>query len=231
MSSPSVQAIHSSDPSIPVTSDPSIRVVKKTSRWLQFALIFLVFFALAALVLTIVLFIRETNANKQDAASQEAQAREIKRINANPLQSDRDPAAEIAEDDDAIFFSLFSTPAGADVYRGDTYFGTTPINQKKIQKTDESSDFVIVLDGYELMRRNISLKDSFSDSVTLEKIVVQAAAPVHAPKQEEDAVTQNKAVIVTAPDPSPAKKSGKKKKGSAGKDAAVPVDMGIALPD
>lgn len=226
MSSPSVQAINSSDPNIPVTSDPSIRAVKKNSKWLQFTLIILVLFALTALVLTIVLFINETNTNKQDAATQEALAREIKRINANPIQSDEDNTVEAVEDEGKIFFSLFSTPAGADVYQNDTFIGTTPINQKKLVKTDVQTDFIIALDGYELVRKTVSLNDNFSDTVTLNKIVVQAAAPV---QKQDDVVTQNKAVIVTTP--TPAKTTSSKKKDKAKKQAAAPMDMGIAIPD
>ncbi len=231
MTSPSVQAIISSDPNIPTTSEPSIKAVKKSSKWLQIMMSILVLFALAALLLTIILFIKETESIKHDAELQEALALEIRRVNAIQMQSDDETTAEIIDDDAKIFLSLFSTPAGADVYKDGLFLGTTPIDQRKINKSDSNAEFVFVMEGYEIERKTISLSENSSAAITLEKIITQQPTVAHA-QQNDDAVTQNKGVILTATTAETPKKStkkGKSKKPTTNNPA--PVAMDIEIPD
>lgn len=163
---------YGSDPAILNTSDPSINAMPRTSKMGQIGIIILVAFGLVCLALTFYLFIKKTSENKTEAAMMEAQAKEIKHINAQTI---RDEEAEAKDKDDTdiedgfVSFSMFTNPQGAEVYENSKFIGTTPIDMKKMPKNDDPSQFIIFLDGYEIVRKEIRLSENFSDNTDLVK--------------------------------------------------------------
>ncbi|MBQ9244622.1 MAG: hypothetical protein IJ165_15590 [Proteobacteria bacterium] len=243
--SSNVQQVMTSDPSIPVVSDPSIRAVKTNSKLIHILLIIFVLFAVIAIAFSVFLLMKQGRENEEAAARLKSAAEEVKRINAQNYRSE----AALVNDDDTegaddhfMFFSLFSTPPGADVYRDGLFLGSTPIEQKKVLKSDEASEFVVVLDGYTIERRTIPMNENFSDAVTLEKKIPLGVAGAGVKRQEEapapengDAVVANRAVLInTAETEEPADNKPKKPSKGSKKDSPQKqpvVDSGIVLPD
>ena len=176
MNTPSSQKVIVSSPSIH-TLEPSIRFIQKTSRTQQLILISLVVVALIVLALCIFLFIDKTDKNKAEVSKQEAMAKEVKHINAQSVHSLDAEIVDPLEDDAYISFNLYTTPSGAAVYQNGIFLGTTPIEQKKLPKSEDDTQIrlVIALEGYRTERQTIHLSDDYSDAVELEKIVVAAA--------------------------------------------------------
>ena len=246
--SSNVQPVMTSDPSIPSVSDPSIRVEKSSSKSIHMLLIFFVLVAVVAIGVSVFLIMTQMKQNEENAARLKNAAEETKRINAQSYRSEEMLAADdgVTEsaDDNFMFLSLFTTPPGADVYKDGLFLGNTPIDQKRILKSDVMSDLVVVMDGYQIERRSISMSENFSDALTLEKKVIPiAGAPVKrpeepAPAENGDAVVANRAVLINTAEPEadkPAdtgKKGGKTGKSGTKKPTPAPAaDTGIVLPD
>lgn len=244
--SSNVQQVMTSDPSIPAVSDPSIRAVKTNSKLIHILLMIFVLFAVIAIAFSVFLLMKQGRDNEEAAARMKNAAEEVKRINAQNYRSEEalvNDADTEGTDDHFMFFSLFSTPPGADVYRDGLFLGSTPIEQKKILKADEASEFVVVLDGYMIERRTIPMNENFSDAVTLEKKMPLGMAGAVVKRQEEepapgnngDAVVANRAVLINTAEPekpadSKPKKASKGSKKDTSKKQPV-VDTGIVLPD
>ena len=158
----------------------------------------------------------------------EAQAAELKHIIPQSMTLDE----ELTEDQNkpkgkTISFSLFTTPAGADVYLDSNFIGKTPIDMIQMDKSQDEHKLIISLEGYDITRQNITFNDNYSDFITLnEKVVAQVKTNDNQDGALSDTVFQNKGVIVN-------QQVAKNKKGSKGKkdSAAAPVVTGIALPD
>jgi len=167
--------------------------------------------------------INTAKSQKASVVEEEAKALEIRRVNAQPIKALDEFVADedAASDEGVIYFSLFSTPSGAEVYRDGIYVGTTPIEQMKLKRVDEASKFIVALEGYELGRRTFRLDETFSERVVLEERVVVAArvaAPVVASDSSKpsSSVTSNNAVVIS--------NTGKNKQGTATNDAVVLPD-------
>lgn len=249
--SSNVQPVMTSDPSIPSVSDPSIRAVKSSSKSIHILLIFFVLVAVVAIGVSVFLIMTQMKQNEDNAIRLKAAAEETKRINAQSYRSEEmlvaDDGVTESADDNFMFLSLFTTPPGADVYKDGLFLGNTPIDQKKILKSDTTADLVVVLDGYLIERRSISMSENFSDAVTLEKKLIPiAGAPVrrqeeNVPEENGDAVVANRAVLINTAEPEAADAADANKKGGKGgkggktgpkKPTPAPtVDSGIVLPD
>ncbi|MCL2325604.1 MAG: PEGA domain-containing protein [Proteobacteria bacterium] len=222
MTSSSVKSLQTSDPSIRVwSSEPSISTVRRRSRALPVVVIVVVVLTLGMVGLGVVHVVNTAKSQKASVAEEEAKAREIRRVNAQPIKTLDEfvVAGDTVADEGVIYFSLFSTPSGAEVYRDGIYVGTTPIEQMKLKRVDEASKFVVALEGYELGRRTIRLDETFSERVVLEERVVAVAAPVAASAtadspRSSSSVTSNNAVVV-----------------NRGQGTATNNDNAIVLPD
>lgn len=112
---------------------------------------------------------------EEKAAAEEA-ALEVRKavlepevINAQQDQTDSD------ETEDTVNFTLDSNPSGADVYDNGMFLGITPIDQRSMLRSKDAHHLVIILDGYQIGRRDITLETDWSDTVTLEEIIVETA--------------------------------------------------------
>ncbi|MBR4984969.1 MAG: PEGA domain-containing protein [Proteobacteria bacterium] len=236
-----VQPVMTSDPSIPAVSDPSIRAVKTNSKLIHVLLIFLVLVAVVAIGVSVFLLMNQVRQNEDNAARQKEAAAALKRINAQSYRSEDalvDDSESENTDDHFMFFSIYSTPTGADVYRNGVYIGITPIEQKRMLKSDDMADLLVVLDGYTIERRSFPMSENFSDAVTLEKKVTAVGAPVRRQDdadQAGDGVVANRAVVIGSADHDGAAKGSKGgkggKSGKGGTKKTAVVDTGIVLPD
>ena len=223
----------SNNTSVPTTSTPSmqaLRAVNSSTKMANIFLALLVFSGLGALVLSFVKLYDTKEKDMEKVLAEEKEAQVPKRINAQVVhgndyifraQNNNDEG----KDEEKIDFSLFTIPSGADVYRDGIYIGTTPIDQKKLVRSDNESAFAVLLEGYEVERINIQLDESYSNALTLTKsAVVVAPLPSAAPKPVADGVVANKAVVIT--DTAGAQKQhkgkGKKEKESSINDFVLP---------
>ncbi len=235
VSSPALAAV--SNPALAaVVSNPALAVIaeqnaiesRKASHWVHLMLVGLVLVALVALGYSVFLFLSKTEANRIKAEEIQRHADETMWVNAKAFRLD-DVQNEETNDDNLMFFSLFSDPPGADVYQNGSYIGMTPIEQRKMLKESDSADILLVLDGYEIARRTVPMSENFSDVVELKKVVIQQPTMAAMPKDEGGeslGVVENKAVIINTAKNKKTTKTNKK-----GKDAAAPAVMDIALPD
>ncbi len=240
VSNPSISAV--SNPAVAVVSNPALAAIveqnaiesRKASHWVHLMLVGLVLVALVALGYSVFLFLSRTEANRVKAEETQRHANEVKWVNAQTFRLD-DVENEETNDDNLMFFSLFSDPPGADVYQNGFYIGMTPIEQRKMPKESDSADILLVMDGYEIARRIVPMSENFSDVVELKKVVIQqptmaAAAPKNE-AEESLGVVENKAVIInTARVPGKNNKKTSKNNKKSKDTAAAPV-MDIALPD
>ena len=239
VSNPSISAV--SNPAVAVVSNPALAAIveqnaiesRKASHWVHLMLVGLVLVALVALGYSVFLFLSRTEANRVKAEETQRHANEVKWVNAQTFRLD-DVENEETNDDNLMFFSLFSDPPGADVYQNGFYIGMTPIEQRKMPKESDSADILLVMDGYEIARRIVPMSENFSDVVELKKVVIQQPTMAAAPKNEAEeslGVVENKAVIInTARVPGKNNKKTSKNNKKSKDTAAAPV-MDIALPD
>ncbi|MBO5753525.1 MAG: hypothetical protein J6S69_07525 [Proteobacteria bacterium] len=109
--------------------------------------------------------------------------------------------------------------------------GDTPINEKKLKKSNENIELVMVKEDHEVARRLIKLVDEiYSDTLTLAPKIIEQA-PSHHKAVAKEGVVANKAVVITQPAPTQKKKTTAAKKNSASAQAPAQDDMGIVLPD
>ncbi|MBO4350294.1 MAG: PEGA domain-containing protein [Proteobacteria bacterium] len=224
MSNPSVPSLQLSDPSLQISSDPSLKAMRSNSKILQVALIFLTICAVGALIWTGYLFNQKRQEVKTAAAKEEEAAWMIKPINVQPVSINM-YAMQQSDEEPYMHFSLFTTPPGADVYRDGVFLGTTPIEQYKFPKENKSSNIIIVRDGYEIARKTVSMAENFSVAVQLREVAVQAKTK--APEVKEG-VTVNQAIMITTQE---SKTNKKGKKGGGKKAESAPEVSDIVLPD
>jgi len=232
MSNASAQPITTSNPNILVTSDPSIQADKKNSRIQHILLILLVLLSLAALGVAIVAALGKIEQNKIEVDKIQAEANATKHITPTVIVK-REEVVEQKEDDSFLMFTLRTSPAGADVYQDGLFIGSTPIENKKMKKSSEPSQFIISLSGYELERKSFALDDSYSGSefITLTKEAVRqvAANPTGSGAQNNAGdVMANDAVVITTTQQGNAPVHHRKKDNKA--NSPAPVDTGIVLP-
>ncbi len=224
------QPITASNPNVLVTSDPSIQADKKNSKLLHILLILLVCISLVALGISIVIALNKIEQYKADADKAQAEANATKHVTPTAVVKNVE-VVEQKEDDNFLMFTLRSSPAGADVYQDGLFIGKTPIENKKMKKSSEPSQFVIALSGYELERKSFALDDTYSGSefITLTKEVVRqvAANPATSAAQNNggEVMANDAVVITTTHGNAPARH---KKDHKANNPA--PVDTGIVLP-
>ncbi len=157
--------------------------VNNPSKMMTGITIALALFGAAALALAVYLYKDKTEKTIADPEQQEAIAKEVRHINAQLVRTN-EPEEEIAEapvEDKTILVNMFSVPTGADVFYSDgTYFGTTPIELKKIPKKAADETFIVSLDGYFVQKKTLNLNKNIQDTTELEKVpeVVVAPKPV-----------------------------------------------------
>ena len=225
MSTSSHPSMQMSDPSVPVTSVPSLRTMRRKSRILQVTLILFAVLAVVALVFTGVLFKEKKREAKESAVREQEAAWTPKRLNVQAV-SMNEFDREAGKDETLMHFSLFTTPAGAEVYRDGVFMGNTPIEEMTFPKENKSSNIVIVHPGYEITRKTVSMSENFSVAVQLREQTVQQAK-TKAPKAEEG-VTANQAIMITTQENDSSKKG--KKNGKKAESEQAPAND-IVLPD
>ena len=244
-----ISTSQSSDPAlVMMTSNPSLVAVnaigtgRGNKRILKIISVILAIFAVAALLLSIGIYKSQKNEMLKAKELAEKAATEIKHITPQsytPETVAQKETEERTKDDNLVFFSLFTTPPGAEVYANNIFIGTTPIEQRRMKKSDESLKILISLQGYQIVRKTIPLSDNFSDAMTLNEIVVANAATKtdsasNAPVMTEE-ISENKGFDVTQHINNGSKTKGKgKTKGDNNKDNTTDVtDVvdGIVLPD
>lgn len=228
MTTSSHPSLQMSDPSMAVTSVPSLRTMRRRSRILQVILIVLAIAAVGALVYTGMLFKEKKREAKEAAVREQEAAWTPKRLNVQAVSMNESDSGS-GTDESVMHFSLFTTPAGADVYRDGVFMGTTPIEQVAFPKENKSSDIVIVHPGYEIARKTVSMSENFSVAVQLKEQAVQPSRAAKTTKPAEEGVTANRGIMITTQDGEPAikkdRKSGKKN------EPAPAAASDIVLPD
>jgi serine/threonine-protein kinase len=84
------------------------------------------------------------------------------------------PAARSAE----VAVKLTSTPPGASVYQGDSYYGTTPVD---LRLSRDLHVLTFKLDGYAPVSRNLALATLADDRITMEVALEPMAAKTAPP--------------------------------------------------
>ena len=220
------QSLRTSDPAIIHFSEPSIRTLQRSANIMKFIFVILAFFSVGALLLGAGLYRMQKTKYLNEKEQAEAQAAELKHIIPQSLTLDEELEVNtIKPETKTVFFSLFTTPPGADVYVDSRFVGTTPIERVQMDKSSDTHKLIISLEGYNIDRKNITFSDDYSELITLsEKVIAQAKTADGTQETAiSDTVFENKGVIINQP----AKKSKKDHKDSA----AAPVDTGIVLPD
>lgn len=228
-----------SNPSI-LLSDPGIQAINKKNRIFVHSLLFVLVCVSIAVFVVGALKLRERQ--ETDAEKRRIQASKVEVIIPEEIENETQMAldAGIAESadldvDDDIFVYLSTKPGGADIYLDGMYIGATEeqtVFEKRLTRSDERSNVVLVLDGYLPKRSAFTRNGDFSDTFDLEPIPVERPQTAPAPvvkKASTDDITTNKAMVVGVPTQKPAKK-----RSSSGKKAAQPVvaaEPDIVLPD
>lgn len=196
----------------------SISVVRRSSsKAFLIGIASLLAVTLVVLAVGVVYILNEAKAQKVVKAQKEQDAKAVKFVNAQLTRQLEDFGAGIEAEETTILMNLFTTPEGADVYEEGVFIGKTPIEDKKYDKSLENHDLVIVLDGYEIERRQLDLEVNFSETIELSPEVVDVpkvhvSAPVAAEKPQEGGIVANQARVVGASsDGGEAKKKTKKK--------------------
>lgn len=227
MSNPAVPSVNVSQPSLTAMNKSSRRSQKIANT----CLVLLVIVGLLGLAASTYLFINKMNQNKIDTEKEQLEAHAVQRLAVTrAIVEDVLNPSDSEDENNMVILSLYSKPSGASVYFDGFYVGETPINEKKMLKSNDSIDVVMFKEDHEVARRKIPLtEETYSDTLTLVKIVEQAPAVQKTVVQE--GVVANKAVVIM--DTQKAKPKAKKTGSSKKKDAAAPesVDMGIVLPD
>lgn len=231
--SSSLKALMSSDPSIRVIhSESSVPIARRGSRVIQAILIAVLVITLGTVVTAIIITIKNAETAKIEAQAATLKAQETRRINAQPIRSleegqmaDSDTALE----EDHAYFSLFTSPEGAEVYRDEHFIGVTPIEQLVVEKAFMPSRFHVVLDGYEIERLDLLVTENYSNTLALKTRVIETAPSVVAvAKDDKPGVIANQAVVISG---NQNKNSGSKKNDKTKGASAKAPETSIALPD
>lgn len=236
----------SSDPAlVMMTSNPSIAAVNAvnagsgTRNILKIISVILAIFAVAAILLSLFIYKSQKSEMLKAKELAEKNATEIKHITPQsytPEAVAQKESEDRAKGDGLVFFSLFTTPPGAEVYANNMFIGTTPIEQLRMKKSDDSLKILISLPGYHIVRKVVPLSDNFSDALTLNEIVVANTAvksdPNLAPDDiplTTDGISANKGFDVTQ-HINENKDKGKGKGKGKGDNNSKPTDV-VVLPD
>ncbi len=226
-----------------VVDQAAIEKKKSSAKLMNAFVVVAVLTGLAALAFSFFTLLDNQRKTIANIEYREAQAREIKHINASAIRAQEEQAEteteKAAKDDEQnIYFSLFTTPSGAEVYKDGLFLGLTPIEQKKFAKSSDTSAFVIVLDGYETQRKTLQLNEAFSEAIQLTKVVIAApAAAGSGPLAPEpvvlgDGIIANKAVVISDTPAPKSQKTSKSKTKAGGSKAAAPAPADdFVLPD
>ena len=154
---------------IPSSLDTLVPEIPRTSKTMKAILVVAVIFGIISLALAVYLYRDKSEALRQNAAKQEAEAAALKHVTTQSIRVEEPVESTIEEKN--IVVSLFSNPAGADVFYSDgTFLGKTPIEQKKIKRRAGEETFIVSLEGYEIQRKTLNLANNVQDTTTLEKL-------------------------------------------------------------
>ena len=197
MSNPAVPSINTTQASLTAGS----RRRKRNNRMMNVVIVLLVFVGLLGLSLTVSLCIKELQNNKIEAEQEKQQAFALQNLPVTRAIVDNEHLnLEQNQDNHMTILTLLSKPEGADVYFDGFYVGTTPINGKKLMKSNEEVQVVMIKDQYEIARHTITLtEDTDSHHVDLVKIEQIAPTPSSKPVVQEGVVA-NKAVVINTQD-------------------------------
>ena len=194
-----------SDPAmVMITSNPSIKVVNgNRSIMMKIVCIIFMLAAVAALFVSMSLYKNKKVEVVKAKESAEAAAAEVKHLvpqSYTPDEEDTDNQPAAAQENKFISLSLFTTPAGADVYANSMFIGVTPLEQLQMPKSDENLDLLVFMEGYELVRKSIPLSENYSDALTLTEKVFLNVKVDNAGTGLGDGVSENKGFDVTTKD-------------------------------
>ena len=228
-SNPSVQL---SNPSL-LISDPSIRATKQNQRLSRILMLLLVLIALVALVTSTILAIKQFKADEMDAKARYNAAWAVKHVNPVRFQDTLTSLEEetAVPEDKIIYLSVSSVPTGANVYLDGNFIGTTNeqgMIEKKLHAQEGEGRLILALDGYQIARKSFSLENDFSETIVLEPIpepVIEAPRVVEKTTEKDNAVVENKAVVIGVQSSTGTSKKSKKK------SEAKAQEVQFVLPD
>ena len=228
-SNPSMQL---SNPSL-LISDPSIRATKQNQRLSRILMLLLVLIALVALVTSTILAIKQFKADEMDAKARYNAAWAVKHVNPVRFQDTLTSLEEetAVPEDKIIYLSVSSVPTGANVYLDGNFIGTTNeqgMIEKKLHAQEGEGRLILALDGYQIARKSFSLENDFSETIVLEPIpepVIEAPRVVEKTTEKDNAVVENKAVVIGVQSSTGTSKKSKKK------SEAKAQEVQFVLPD
>ena len=228
-SNPSMQL---SNPSL-LISDPSIRATKQNQRLSRILMLLLVLIALVALVTSTILAIKQFKADEMDAKARYNAAWAVKHVNPVRFQDTLTSLEEetAVPEDKIIYLSVSSVPTGANVYLDGNFIGTTNeqgMIEKKLHAQEGEGRLILALDGYQIARKSFSLENDFSETIVLEPIpepVIEAPRVVEKTTEKDNAVVENKAVVIGGQSSTGTSKKSKKK------SEAKAQEVQFVLPD
>ena len=228
-SNPSMQL---SNPSL-LISDPSIRATKQNQRLSRILMLLLVLIALVALVTSTILAIKQFKADEMDAKARYNAAWAVKHVNPVRFQDTLTSLEEetAVPEDKIIYLSVSSVPTGANVYLDGNFIGTTNeqgMIEKKLHAQEGEGRLILALDGYQIARKSFSLENDFSETIILEPIpepVIEAPRVVEKTTEKDNAVVENKAVVIGGQSSTGTSKKSKKK------SEAKAQEVQFVLPD
>ena len=228
-SNPSMQL---SNPSL-LISDPSIRATKQNQRLSRILMLLLVLVALVALVTSTILAIKQFKADEMDAKARYNAAWAVKHVNPVRFQDTLTSLEEetAVPEDKIIYLSVSSVPTGANVYLDGNFIGTTNeqgMIEKKLHAQEGEGRLILALDGYQIARKSFSLENDFSETIVLEPIpepVIEAPRVVEKTTEKDNAVVENKAVVIGGQSSTGTSKKSKKK------SEAKAQEVQFVLPD
>lgn len=221
-----------SNPSL-LISDPSIRATKQNQRLSRILMLLLVLIALVALVTSTILAIKQFKADEMDAKARYNAAWAVKHVNPVRFQDTLTSLEEetAGPEDKIIYLSVSSVPTGANVYLDGNFIGTTNeqgMIEKKLHAQEGEGRLILALDGYQIARKSFSLENDFSETIILEPIpepVIEAPRVVEKTTEKDNAVVENKAVVIGGQSSTGTSKKSKKK------SEAKAQEVQFVLPD